>query len=162
MIIFISGSINSGKSTVGALLAKKLGKVAFLEVDTLSAFIEWMPIDERVPINLDNTVSVIRNFAKRGLDVIVLYPLSVKNYQYLAESLKDIDTPIFCFVLNPSLDVALSERGKRKLTDWEKERIQYHYDTGINNPGFGVVVDTTSQTPEETAQVILEALQVAR
>lgn len=158
MIIFISGSINSGKSTVAALLAKKLGKAALVEIDTLSEFIEWMPIEERVSINLENAVLVIRNFAKRNMDVVVPYPLSVKNYEYMIKALKDIGTSLRFFVLNPSLEVALSQRGERTLIDGEKERIKYHYDTGINNPGFGMNIDSSNLTPQETTEMILGQL----
>lgn len=54
MTLFINGSINSGKTTIAKLLAKKLGKVALLEIDKLHEFIEWMEIDKAVPINLKN------------------------------------------------------------------------------------------------------------
>lgn len=70
--------------------------------------IAWMPIDEAVPINLENAVSVIRNFAKRDLNVIVPYPLSEKNYDYMMDGLKDLDAKIHAFTLAPSLDVAQS------------------------------------------------------
>lgn len=87
MTIFLNGSINAGKSTVAKLLAKELPNVALVEIDSLREMIAWMPIDEAVPINLENAVSVIRNFAKRDLNVIVPYPLSEKNYQYIMNGL---------------------------------------------------------------------------
>jgi hypothetical protein len=45
MIIFISGSINAGKSTIAKLLAKQLPNTALMEVDALREMITWMPID---------------------------------------------------------------------------------------------------------------------
>ena len=71
MIIFLNGSINAGKSTVAKLLAKELPNTALIEIDTLREMISWMPIDKAIPLNLKNAVSVIRNFAEEGLDVIV-------------------------------------------------------------------------------------------
>lgn len=65
MIIFINGLINAGKSVVSKLLAQKMQKAALIEIDRLRDFIDWMPIDLAVPINLENGLSVIRNFAKR-------------------------------------------------------------------------------------------------
>ncbi len=159
MIIFINGSINSGKSTVGKLLAKELSKAALLEIDTLREMIDWMPIDQAVPINLENAVSLIKNFANQEFDVIVPYPLSQKNHDYIMDQLKDVDAKIFVFTLAPKLDKALTNRGARELNDWEKERIQHHYDAGIHNPSFGEIIDNSNQTPEETKDYILDKIK---
>ena len=80
MIILLNGSINAGKSTIAKLLVQKLPNTALIEIDTFHEMIEWMPIDKAVPINLENALSVIRNFVKREISVIVPYPLSQKNY----------------------------------------------------------------------------------
>lgn len=159
MIIFINGSINSGKSTVGKLLAKDLSKAALLEIDALREMIDWMPIDKAVPINLENAVSLIKNFANQEFDVIVPYPLSQKNHDYIMDQLKDINAKIFVFTLAPKLEKALTNRGTRELNDWEKARIQHHYNTGINNPSFGEIIDNSNQTPEETQNYILDKIK---
>lgn len=158
MIIFINGSINSGKSTISKLLSQKIEKPAVVEIDSLSEFIEWMPIEESVPINLENAVAVIRNFTNRNFNVIVPYPLSQKNYDYMVKKLKDVDEKIFVFTLNPKLEIILKNRGERELDDWERQRIEYHYAKGINNPSFGVIIDNTNQTVEETTNIIFDKL----
>jgi adenylate kinase family enzyme len=150
MIIFINGPINSGKSTVAKLLAERLPKTALIEVDRFHEFIEWMPIGEAVPLNLKNATSVIKNFSEVGLNVVVPYPLSKKNYDWLMRELESLHEKIFVFTLSPPLEVALTDRGERKLTEQERERIKYHYEIGINNPEFGVVIDNSMQTPVET------------
>lgn len=155
MIIFLNGSINAWKSTVAKLLAKELSNTALMEIDALREMIDWMPIDKAVPINLENAVSVIRNFAARNLNVIVPYPLSQKNHEYVMGKLKDLDTEIHVFTLAPKLEKALTNRGARELDEWELERIKHHYDIGIHSPGFGEVIDNSEQTPEETAKIIL-------
>ena len=155
MIIFLNGSINAGKTTVAKILAKKLSDVALLEIDALRNMIDWMPIDQAVPINLENAISVIKNFSKRNLNVIVPYPLSQKNYDYMTENLKDLETKIYFFTLAPKIEKALTNRGTRELDDWERERIQHHYNIGITNPTFGEIIDNSEQTPEETADYIL-------
>lgn len=157
MIIFLSGSINSGKTTVAKSLVRKIENTAHIEVDDLREFIQWMPLEDSIPINLENTVSLIKNFVKRGLNVVVTYPLSKSNFTYLQEELKELEKVIYVFTFNPKLDTALL-RGK-KLTGWEKERIKYHYEIGINNPDFGIIIDTTNPNPQETAQVILQHLK---
>ena len=159
MIIFINGSINSGKSTVSRLLVKELLKTALIEIDTFHEMVEWMPIDEAIPLNLENAVSVIKNFVTKGLNVIVPYPLSRKNYDYMTENLSSLNTKIYVFTLAPKLEKVQTNRGNRELTDWEVKRIKHHYDTGINNPGFGEIIDNTEQTPEETAKIILSKIK---
>lgn len=158
MIIFINGSINAGKSTVAKILAKEMGNAALLETDVFHEMIEWMPIDKAVPINLENALSVIRNFVKREMSVIVPYPLSQKNYDYLTSGLKDLDTDIHVFTLAPKIEKALENRGTRELTEQEKERVKYHYNIGIPNPTFGEIIDNSEQTPQETADYILSKI----
>lgn len=160
MIIFINGSINSGKSTVAKLLAEKIKDTAVVEVDRFHEFIPWMPVAESVLINLENAVLVIRNFYKRGFNVIVPYPLSKRNYEYLMEELKDIAENISIFTLNPELEEVLKNRGNRELTEAEKERIKHHYSIGINNPAFGKVINNTKQTPEETVENISKLMDL--
>ncbi len=158
MIIFLNGSINSGKSTVGKLLAKELTNSALVEIDTFHEMIEWMPITEAIPLNLENAVSVISNFVKNDMNVIVPYPLSQKNYDYMIDNLKDLGKKMYVFTLDPKLDNAVTNRGTRELNDWERERIKHHYDIGIHKPSFGEIIDNSNQTPEETAKLILSKI----
>lgn len=159
MIIFLNGSINSGKSTIAKLLIKELPKTALVEIDAFHEMIEWMPIDEAIPFNLENALTVVRNFLNRGLNVIVPYPLSQKNYDYFVAGLKDLDIETYFFTLAPKLEKTLTNRGTRELTDWERQRIQHHYDVGIHKPNFGEIIDNTNQTPEETAKIILNKIR---
>lgn len=158
MIIFLNGSINVGKSTVAKILAKEIENAALLEIDVFHEMIEWMPIDKAVPINLENALSVIRNFIKREINVIVPYPLSQKNYDFMMSGLKDLDTEIHVFTLSPKIEIALTNRGGRELTEQEKDRIKHHYDIGISNPTFGEIIDNSDQTPEKTADYILSKI----
>lgn len=155
MVIFISGSINSGKSTVSKLLSEKIGNSAILEIDELRNFIEWMPLEDASPINWENAVALIKNFVGHSLNVIVPYPISQKNYDKIIEKLKDLDTKTYFFTLNPSLESILKNRGNRELNEWEVSRIKYHYKIGINNPSFGDIIDNTNEHPLETVDKIL-------
>ena len=157
MVIFINGSINSGKSTVSKILADKLGNTAVLEIDDLRNFIEWMPLEQAIPINLENAVAVIRVFINKGLNVIIPYPLSKNNYDYLLKNLTDIDD-IKVFTLSPKLEIALTNRGPRDLNDGEKDRIKYHYEIGINKTDFGLIIDNSKETPQQTASQIFNKL----
>ena len=160
MIIFLNGSINAGKTTVAKILAEKIDKLALVEVDVLRAMIPWVPINEAVLINLENAVSITRNLAMKGHNVLVVYPLLKRNYEYVLYSLADLHTPMHFFTLSPRLEVALTNRGTRELDEKEKERIKYHYDVGIPTPSFGEIIDNSEQTGEETARIILDKLKI--
>lgn len=158
MIIFMNGSINSGKSTIARKLADKIPNSIVLEIDVLRHMIKDVPLEKAIPINLENAISLIKNFTKHGFTIIVPYPLSRKNYDFLMDGLKDISSKIYVFTLNPQLEIVLGGRG-RILDEWELERIKHHYKIHINTPDFGVIVDNSHQTPDETTSQILNALK---
>ena len=160
MIIFINGSINSGKSTIASLLLKELPNTALIEIDTLRAMIDWMPLEESIPLNLQNALTLIKNFIDRDLNVVVPYPLSQKNFDYFTAGLKDLDIETHVFTLAPKIEKVLTNRGTRELNDWERERIKHHYNTGIHKPNFGEIIDNTEQTPEETVKIILSKIKL--
>ena len=159
MIIFISGSINAGKSTVAKIVAGKIKNCAILEIDDLRQLVSWLPIDQAVPICLKNTVFIIKKFSQKKIDVVVPYPLSEKNYRYLKKSLKGLKEKIYFFTLNPDLKSVLRNRGTRKLSVKEKNRIKYHYQIGINQPSFGITINNTNQTANQTAKIILKNIK---
>ena len=156
MVIFINGSINSGKSTIAKGLSDKLSNTAVLEIDELRNFIQWKPLEESIPINLENACLLIRNFVKHNINVIVPYPVSQKNYDFFIKHLGDLDIDLYFVTLNPSLDVVTRNRGARKLSEWEVKRIRYHYQIGINNPSFGLTIDNSYEKPEETVEKIIK------
>lgn len=160
MIIFINGSINSGKSTIAKLLAESLGNTANIEVDKIRNFVDFMPLEQSIPINLKNTVDLTKNFVENGLNVVIPYPLSQKNYEYFVDKLMDIDTKIWVFTLAPKLEKVLLNRGNRELDEWEISRIKHHYEVGIHNPSFGEIIDNSDQTPEETIKIILNYFKI--
>ncbi|KKQ18786.1 MAG: hypothetical protein US33_C0045G0005 [Parcubacteria group bacterium GW2011_GWC1_36_9] len=159
VIIFINGSINSGKTTVSKLLTGHLPKTAFIELDDIRNMFNWMPLEEAIPITIDLGVNLIKDFVKKDMSVIVSYPLSQKNYNSITEKLSDINQRKYFFTLSPKLEKILENRGPRRLTKWEKERIKHHYDIGIHNPLFGIIIDNTNQTPDETVKEILKNIK---
>ena len=155
MIMLLSGSINSGKTTVSKLLVQLLPRTAHVEVDDLDDFIDWMPLLESIPLNLQNASAVTRNFVKFGLNVIISTPLRQQDYDYLLPELGPLGVPIHCVTLDPSMAVALTNRGTRELTEWELRRIPQLYADGYHTPAFGIIIDNAPQTPEETARQII-------
>ena len=158
MILLLNGSINAGKTTVSKQIVQMLPRTAHVEVDDLREFVRFLPLLEAIPLNLANAVAVTRNFARFGLNVVISCPLRQEDYDYLVRELTPLGIPIYAVTLSPKLAVALTNRGTRELTEWELQRIPYHYETGISAPPFGIILDNTDQTPEETAGHILNQL----
>lgn len=161
MIILLNGSINAGKTTASKALCRLLPQTAHVEVDSLRDFIAWMPLEESIPINIRTALAVTKIFASHGLNVVFSYPLRPEDYEYLACELAALSVPVFCFTLNPGLEIELQNRGTRELTDWERERIKYHFETKLATPEFGETINNAGQTPDETAQEILRRIQSA-
>jgi chloramphenicol 3-O-phosphotransferase len=158
MLIVLNGSINAGKTTTAQTLCRLLPDTAHVEVDSLRAFIAWMPLEESIPLNLENAVAVTRVFLKHGLNVVLSYPLRAEDYEWLR---KQFDCPIYFFTLRPPMSTSQSQRGERVLSEWEVARIAYHYNTPGANPDLGVVIDNSQMSPEDTARVILRHVRAA-
>jgi predicted kinase len=157
-LIFVSGSINSGKTTVSRLLVRSVPNSAHVHGDSLRHFVTWMPLKDAVPLTIVNIIAVSTNLLKAGLSVVVDYPLAKPEYERIVGALERHATSVHAFTLSPRLEVAQSVRGDRTLTEWEVSRIEQHFAMGLNNPGCGVVIDNSDQTPEETVDYILGQL----
>lgn len=154
MIVFINGSINSGKSTVGKILAKELG-FEFVEFDDIRSKIPEPNIDKALPQVFEKGIELLNSLHRSNKSVIVDYPLSLKNYNLLKERLLTIPKVI---TLSPRLEVVLKDRGERKLEESERERIKYHYKIGINNPSFGDIIDNSDISLEKTINLIKDII----
>lgn len=153
--IWISGSINSGKSIVSKILGKKL-KMVVIELDSFSEFVDqFMDFDDYIKLNYDIASEIVEIYNKRGYGVIVVYPISKKkNFE-----LKNSSSNFIFFTLDPGLEIALTNRGEIELSDWERGRIIHHYENGVNNLSSGFRVNTKNLTPEETVNEIVSLLK---
>jgi hypothetical protein len=160
MVIFLNGSINSGKSTIARLLSKKIEKAAIVEIDSLRDFIQDINLEDSISLNLENAALLVHNFISHGFNVIVPYPLSRKNYEFLVEKLGGLKEDLYFFTLAPTIEKAQSDTKDRELTDWERDRIKHHYTIGIASPDFGETIDSTNHVPTETAEYIFSKLKL--
>lgn len=154
MIIFISGSVNAGKSTTSKLIAEKID-AEWIDVDELAYSIENFNLAKDIPKAIALTIDTINILTAEGKNVVANYVLRRKDYEALRARLKDQNQ--YYFTLAPKLDIALSDRG-RGMNDWEYERIKYHYDNDIANPDFGEIIDNSDLTINETAKIIIEKI----
>ena len=130
----------------GILLAKKL-EAELIDIDDLN---------DRIP-NFDLSIAIdeTNKLTRQGKSVVLSYVIRDANRRQVIEGLDD-KNPEF-ITLAPKIGVAQSDRG-RGLSEWEIQRIKYHYDTGIADPGFGKVIDASDLTLEPAVQKILESI----
>lgn len=151
--------MNSGKSTISNLLREKIENPAVVEIDEFRCFIKHLPVEETVAVNWENAALVARNYHNHGFNVIVPYPLAHKYYEYLQKELSDLSDHIYYVTLNPPVDVLVTNRGERELDDREIGKIQSLHERGIADNSYGLVIDNSNQTPEETVVEILEYIK---
>lgn len=157
--IIISGSINSGKTSVSKALQRQVHGLAHIEVDDIGAFIDWMPLEQQIPLNLKSAGLIARVLLDAGIPVVISYPLTEDEHTKLIQSLTPY--PSHTFTLSPSLQIARSNRGSRVLDAWELDRITYHYQTGISRPSFGVTIDNGNEGPDDSALRIWNYVQAS-
>lgn len=158
MLIFISGSINSGKTTTSKILADRLG-AAYVNIDDINDTIPDFNLATDLETSMKLSIQTINNLLAEGKSVVANYVIREKDWLRLN---KEVNTPSqFAITLAPRLEVALSQRKDRVLSDWEKSRIKYHYDTGIASPSFGHTIDNSDLTVEQTVDKIIDIISKA-
>lgn len=147
MLIFISGSINAGKTTTSKLLAETLG-YTFINVDDLTDKVDKFDIYTHLDLAMDLAIEAINAATNEGKDVVANFVIRKEDYVRFQNEIT-ADPKIF-ITLCPGLDVALSKRGDRELTEWEIKRIKAHYEDGIASPDYGHIIDNSTLTVEQT------------
>lgn len=151
ILVFISGSINSGKTTTSKLLAEKLD-AALINVDDLNDTIPNFNLATDLDKSMDLAIAKINEYLAEGKDVVANYVVRQQDFDRFA---KEINTKQqFVITLAPRLEVAQGKRGDRQLSEWEVARVKYHYDTGVASPAFGHIIDNSDISLEETVERI--------
>lgn len=161
IILNISGPINAGKTTVSRILATRVKKALFIEVDELLSDEEqeMLGLDFKGGINLrlerlDQWLD--KEIENHDFDVILFsYPLTKSNYNRWQQIING--RVVFKTVtLSPDLDTCLTNRGTRALNDWEINRIKEMYKRGYHQPdNANLIIDNSRQRPEETVTQII-------
>lgn len=154
MVIFLNGSINSGKTTVGKLLASRLG-YEFLDFDDISEAMTNFNLKKDLPKVFKIGIGRINDLVNDGKNVVAVFVVRPKDYEKL---ICEVNDKIKFVTLAPKLEIAVTNRGTRELSEWHKERVKYHYKTGIASPDFGIIIDNSSIKPEETVDKICEQI----
>lgn len=156
MLIFISGSINSGKTTTSKALAERIG-ADFVNVDDLNDLIPNFNLKTDLDKSMDLAIATINKYLDVGKSVVANYVLRQKDFDRFEKEVHTTDQ--YVFTLAPRLEVAQSKRGDRVLTEWEIERVKHHYETGIATPNFGYIIDNSELSVEQTVDKILTLIE---
>ncbi len=160
-LIFLNGAINCGKTTVGRMLSELCRNVAFIEIDDLHGFVPWMPIERAVPLNIKNGLSVAKNFIEEGIDVVFAYPLSDEDFAFV-RGLIDFPCRIECVALYCELGRNVENRGARRLSEYEVERIEWMHANGVAKPRFSSILDTTDLSATQVVDRLIRDLSLTR
>lgn len=159
MLVFISGSINSGKTSTSKLLAERLGAL-FLNVDDLNDTIQNFNLATDLDKSMDLAIQTINSHTRNGKDVVANYVVRQEDFDRFEN---EIETqPQIIITLAPRMEVAQRKRGDRELSEWEISRIKHHYETGIASPKFGHIIDNSDLTLDETVDQIVSVISEYR
>jgi len=152
MLIFISGSINSGKTTTSKLLAKRLDW-PLINVDDLTDKVVGFDIYTHLDLAMDLAIDAINKISLDNKDVVANFVIRKEDYERIDKEINN--HPQLFITLSPNINVAQSKRGDRELTEWEIKRVKKHYDEGIASPDYGYKIDNSKLSVEETVEAIL-------
>lgn len=161
LILNVNGPINAGKSTVCKILADMLPRVLFIEVDELLSDKEQEAkgLDFRAGIaerldRLDKKIAEEQQGWRYDY-LVFAYPMSEKNFERWQSCFVTADCRFAAVTLACDLEICLTNRGTRELSEWEKQRIKEMYQKGYQKPkGTDLIIDNSKQTPQETAAII--------
>ena len=164
MIIFISSALGAGKTTTAKELAKRIPSAVLVDPDVFAEMCEYsMSFEEYSPVREELTESTVRYFNTKGSIVIVPGSITESYLETLKNRYNDIWSDVRIVCLNPDKSTVLAGRGDRTLSDWEKERVEYHYENKATSlPDAECIIDTSSISPEETAEEIVRMLEFAK
>ena len=168
LILNVNGPINSGKSTVSKLLVQILPHAVFIEVDDLLSDDEEKKLGLTIQAGwgerlnrLDRIIADQKN-QHQYETIIFAYPMTENLYRRWSSHI-DKDTRFIAITLAPSLEKCLTNRGTRKLTDWEIGRIREMYNENYHRPiNSDLIINNDAQTPHQTAQQVADFIAKQR
>src|SRR5258705_12999763 len=141
MVIYLNGSINSGKTTIAKLIIRQLPQTVHIEVDDLRHFADCLTLEDVIPFCWEDALTLTQHWVERDFNVVVSWPIAEQQHRQFVRTLAETNTPLYTFTLSPRLEIALRDRGRRKLTERERHRITELYASGMHIPSFGKVID---------------------
>lgn len=155
-VIHLNGPINSGKTSVGRTLAQRLTGADFLDGDDHDAPGD-APLPDRIAAAWRRIETHIASAQNPWL--VIAYPLDDAGFARLRAACDRRAARLLVVTLAPPEAVALTDRGGRVLTAWERQRVTEMYRDGYPARAFSdVVLDTAGLTPGESADRLMKSL----
>ena len=162
-VLVISGIPGAGKSTISAIVARRLERSAHIEAEVLQRFVVsglvWPDGEPRseamrqLRLRGRNVALLADSFFAAGVTPIIDDVVIGTRLDELRTDLRS--RPLLFVLLTPALDVVRERNRRRPNKDvFEAWR---HLDAIARNetPRLGLWLDTSEQTPEESAEEIL-------
>jgi hypothetical protein len=148
IVICLNGPINAGKSTIGRVLAGMLPDAEFIEGDD-HGIPEGVPFEEMIERATAWLAGLIAE--KQRAFLVIAYPLRPEDFALLREACAKRGARLFVVTLAPPMELALKDRGDRKLDDEERARIREMYAEGYAARNFSDMIVTNVESPEVMA-----------
>lgn len=168
MIILITGLMASGKSTVAEGLARRLPRAVHLRGDVFRRMIvsgraemSENPSPEalkQLQLRYRLSACAAMEYAKAGFDVVLQDNYYGEAWGEMLSLLADWQPR--AFVLNPDVAAIGRREAARGKTGYHQFDVLFLYqEFQRTTPRLGTWLDTSTQSPEETVEQILELLQ---
>lgn len=156
LVICINGAINSGKSTVGLAVAQLLAPAEFIEGDAHGAP-DGLALDAMIDFAVARLVRLVETGGKEV--AVIAYPLRAQDVARLRVAAAARQARLLVVTLAPPIEVALSNRGGRILSEDERTRIRAMYEEGYAQRDFSDLVLTDAESVQDSARRIVSALR---
>ncbi len=158
--IWISGSINAGKSTIAANIHKLIRKSVNIECDALRHFAENDKLENIGDYILTDALDLAKKWSDRGYLPIITWPCYGEGLEQMLSYSKELEIVPILINLTPEKETAKQNRGQREVTEKEFNRIEYMYETeNIHKPKLGFIINNTNQSVEETVEEVMEIIK---
>ncbi len=158
--IWISGSINAGKSTIAANIHKLIKKSVNIECDVLRHFAENDSLRDIGNFVLVDALDLAKKWSERDYLPILTWPLYGQGLEDMLSYSKKLDLEPVLINLTTDKNIAKQNRGERELTEWELNRIEYMYATeNIHKPKLGFIIDNSNQSLAQTTAEVMESIK---
>ena len=170
-VVVITGIMGAGKSSVAQALAERLPEAAHVRGDAFRRFIvsggePMLPgagpeALEQLRLRYRLGASTADAYAEAGFVAVYQDTILGEDLRSVAGSIRT--RPLFVVVLNPSPEV-VSERAasRAKVSGYGEWTVEALHDLLLATPRFGLWIDTSDQSVDETVTAILVGLDDAR